>query len=101
MKITESLAEFCANVSVDSLPADVVARTPLLLLDLVGSIVRARSEAAVAPALLATVSAMGLGNGAARVFGDAAGYAPAGAALLNGDSGSVRSGHPRRDCRGL
>lgn len=87
MKITESLAEFCATVSVDTLPADVVARTPLLLLDLVGSIVRARSEAAVAPALLATVSAMGLGNGAAWVFGDAAGYAPAGAALLNGALG--------------
>ena len=26
MKITESLAEFCATVSVDTLPADVVAR---------------------------------------------------------------------------
>ncbi len=84
MKITESLADFCANVSIDSLPLEVVDRTPLLLLDLIGSIVRARSEAAVAPPLLATVSAMGLHNGAARVFGDPASYAPAGAALLNG-----------------
>ena len=87
MNITETLAEFCANVSVDSLPADVVERTPLLLLDLIGSIVRARSEAAVAPSLLATVAAMGMDNGNARVFGDAATYAPAGAALLNGALG--------------
>ena len=84
MKITEALADFCATVSIASLPAEVVERTPLLLLDLIGSIVRARSEAAVAPPLLATVSAMGLTNGAARVFGDPASYAPAGAALLNG-----------------
>ena len=87
MKITEALADFCATVSISSLPAEVVERTPLLLLDLIGSIVRARSEAAVAPPLLATVAAMGMGNGAARVFGDAAGYAPAGAALLNGALG--------------
>ena len=84
MKITEALADFCATVSIASLPAEVIERTPLLLLDLIGSIVRARSEAAVAPPLLATVSAMGLTNGAARVFGDPASYAPAGAALLNG-----------------
>lgn len=84
MKITETLANFCANVSTASLPAEVVERTSLLLLDLVGSIVRARSEAVVAPPLLATVAAMGLDNGTARVFGDPAGYAPAGAALLNG-----------------
>ena len=87
MKVTAALADFCANVSIASLPAEVVERTPLLLLDLIGSIVRARSEAAVAPPLLATVDAMGLGNGAARVFGDAATYAPAGAALLNGALG--------------
>ena len=87
MKITEALADFCATVSISSLPPEVVERTPLLLLDLIGSIVRARAEAAVAPPLLATVAAMGMGNGTARVFGDAAGYAPAGAALLNGALG--------------
>ena len=87
VKITEALADFCATVSISSLPPEVVERTPLLLLDLIGSIVRARAEAAVAPPLLATVAAMGMGNGTARVFGDAAGYAPAGAALLNGALG--------------
>lgn len=83
MTITDTLAAFCADISLATLPADVVDRTPLLLLDLLGSIVRARKEAAVAPPLLATVDALGLGNGAARVFGDASGYAPAGAAFLN------------------
>ena len=87
VKITEALADFCATVSISSLPPEVVERTPLLLLDLIGSIVRARAEAAVAPPLLATVAAMGMGNGTARVFGDAASYAPAGAALLNGALG--------------
>ena len=84
MNITDTLATFCDDISVRSLPAEVVERTPLLLLDLIGSIVRARKEAAVAPPLLATVETLGLNNGRARVFGDPAGYAPAGAALLNG-----------------
>ena len=87
MKITDTLAAFCADISLASLPAEVIERTPLLMLDLVGSIVRARKEAAVAPALLSTVSAMGLDTGTARVFGDAASYGPAGAALLNGALG--------------
>ena len=55
MKITDTLAAFCADISLAALPADVVERTPLLVLDLVGSIVRARKEAAVAPPLRPTV----------------------------------------------
>lgn len=45
----------------------------------------------MAPPLLATVAAMGMGNGTARVFGDAAVYAPAGAALLNGALGNDKA----------
>ena len=45
----------------------------------------------MAPPLLATVAAMGMSNGTARVFGDAAGYAPAGAALLNGALGNDKA----------
>lgn len=87
MKITDTLAAFCAEISLAALPADVVERTPLLVLDLIGSIVRARKEAVVAPSLLAAVDALGLGNGIGSVFGDPVGYAPAGAALLNGALG--------------
>lgn len=87
MTVTQSLAAFCADVTLASLPSEVAERTPLLLLDLIGSIVRARREAAVTPPLLATVEAMGLRHGSARVFGDAGSYAPAGGALLNGALG--------------
>ena len=85
--ITTILAEFCANVTLEELPGEVVERTPVLLLDLLGSVVRARGEAAVAPPLLATVEALGMGGGPARVFGDVRGYTPAGAAWLNGALG--------------
>lgn len=87
MNITDTLAAFCAHSSLSTLPPDVIERTPFLLLDLLGSIVRARKEAAVAALLLNAVEALGLGIGKARVFGDPAGYAPAGAALLNGALG--------------
>ncbi len=83
MTITARLANFCAGVSFETLPPEVAQRTPLLLLDLVGSIVRARQEAVVAPPLLAAVQTLGFGKGQARVFGDAEGYAPAGSAFLN------------------
>lgn len=85
--ITATLADFCASITLDQLPAEVVERTPVLLLDLLGSIVRARAEAAMGPSLLAAVEALGMSTGAARVFGDPHGYAPAGAALLNGALG--------------
>lgn len=85
--ITATLSAFCAGLTLEGCPAEVVARTPQLLLDLLGSIVRARAEAAIAPPLLATVGTLGLQSGTARVFGDPGGYAPAGAALLNGALG--------------
>jgi 2-methylcitrate dehydratase PrpD len=85
--ITETLAEFCAGLTLQQFPGEVVERTPMLLLDLLGSVVRARREAAVTPSLLAAVEALGLAAGEARVFGDPRSYGPAGAALLNGALG--------------
>ena len=74
MEITARLSEFCAGVSVATLPPAVTARTRLLLLDLVGNIVRARHDAESTPALLATARALGFTGGTARVFADAHGY---------------------------
>lgn len=82
--ITAEVAAFAATLSFDALPADVTLRTGALLLDLIGSIVRARFESDSTPALLGMVDRLGLGNGPAHVFGDAATYSFAGAALING-----------------
>jgi 2-methylcitrate dehydratase PrpD len=54
------------------------------VLDLVGNAVRARREAESTPPLIAAAEALGLCAGKARVFADTQGYAPAGAALING-----------------
>lgn len=82
--ITTEFATWAAGVNTATLPAPVLARTKALVLDLVGNIVRARHDAESTPALLAAARALGLSAGNAAVFGDAAGYTPAGAALLNG-----------------
>ena len=85
--ITTGLARFVAGSTFAALPPAVVARTRLLVLDLVGNAVRARYDAESTPALLQAVAALGLAQGTARVFADAAGYAPAGAALVNATLG--------------
>lgn len=82
-QITDQLATFAAGLSLDQIPPEVVDRAKLLLLDCVGSIIRARHDIDSTPPLLAAVRALGLHHGTALVFGDPAGYAPAGAALLN------------------
>ena len=87
MGITSELSEFTAGLTLGRLPAEVAERARFLVLDLIGNIVRARAEAESTPSLLAGVRALGLGAGNAGVFGDAARYAPAGAALLNGALG--------------
>lgn len=87
MGITQQLAEFSAAITLARLPAEVTRRARLLVLDLVGNIVRARHDAESTPALLAATRALGLAGGSCGVFGDAARYAPAGAALLNGALG--------------
>jgi 2-methylcitrate dehydratase PrpD len=82
--ITSEFAAWAAGVETSALPPAVIARTKALVLDLVGNIVRARHDAESTPSLLAAVRALGLTGGEAAVFGDAARYTPAGAALLNG-----------------
>jgi 2-methylcitrate dehydratase PrpD len=87
MGITTELATYCAGLRLAELPPEVVTRTRLLVLDLVGNIVRARRDAESTPALLAATRALGLADGNCGVFGDSARYSPAGAALLNGALG--------------
>lgn len=85
--VTSELAAFVAGISLQHLPAEVVARTPYLVLDLIGNIVRGRAEAASTPSLLAGIRALGLAGGNAVVFGDSQLYAPTGAALANATLG--------------
>ena len=87
MEITAALAGFSARLTLADLPAEVLARARLLVLDLLGNIIRARHDAESTPSLLAATRALGLGTGTSCVFGDAARYSPAGAALLNGALG--------------
>ena len=83
MAITAKLSAFAATLEIAALPPAVVERTRLLVLDLVGNAVRARHDSESTPALIAAVEALGLASGTSRVFADARGYAPAGAALVN------------------
>jgi 2-methylcitrate dehydratase PrpD len=84
MGVTEKLSAFTAAITLDSVPPEVVHRARFLVLDLVGNIVRARHDAESTAAFLATARALGMAAGNSGVFGDAARYTPAGAALLNG-----------------
>jgi 2-methylcitrate dehydratase PrpD len=83
MGITAELAAFAARIDAGRLPSEVMARTRLLVLDLLGNIVRARHDAESTPSLLAAARALGVAAGNNTVFGDAARYTPAGAAFLN------------------
>jgi 2-methylcitrate dehydratase PrpD len=82
--ITRALAGFVAGISADALPAEVRTRAKWLVMDSVGIALRARHEAESTPALLAAVERLGLARGDAAVIGDAHGYSPPGAALVNG-----------------
>ncbi len=84
MGVTNELARFCTEISLERLPTAVVDRARFLVLDLVGNIVRARHDAESTSSFLAATRAMGLAAGNAGVFGDSARYTPAGAAFLNG-----------------
>ena len=83
MSITDRLSEFCADLSVEILPSEVSDRTPVLLLDLLGNIVRGARDAVAAPALFSAVEALGFGMGRSPVFGHSRRFSPAGAAFLN------------------
>ena len=76
MGITTDLAAYCANLRLQDLPPEVVARTRQLVLDLVGNIVRGRHDAESTPALLAACRALGFAGGSCGVFGDADSYTP-------------------------
>lgn len=82
--VSRQLAEFAGSTSYERLPAEVRERAKALVLDLVGISVRARHDAESTPPMVAAASRLGLANGACAVIGDAAGYSPAGAAMLNG-----------------
>jgi 2-methylcitrate dehydratase PrpD len=82
--ITGEIASFVTGTSYDTLPAEVRERAKALALDLVGIALRARHDAESTPAMVAAVRRIGLASGACSVIGDAAGYTPAGAAMVNG-----------------
>ena len=84
MTVTKTFAAYCAAITLDALPPEVVTRARFLLLDLVGNIVRARHDAESTPALLSAAQALGYAGGECFVFGDTRRYTPPGAALLNG-----------------
>jgi 2-methylcitrate dehydratase PrpD len=81
--VTAQLSEFTAGISLNKIPVPVVDRARLLLLDLAGNIIRGRETESTA-AVLAAISALGMGQGTNRVFGDTHAYSPVGAALLQG-----------------
>lgn len=83
-EITRKLGGFLVSISYDALPIEVRERVKALTLDLVGIMVRARHDAESTPAMIAAAGRLGLTGGACTVIGDAAGYAPPGAAMLNG-----------------
>ena len=82
--ITHQLAQFVAGMSYDTLPAEVRERVKALVLDLTGIMLRARHEAESTPSMIAAATRLGFAGGTCTVIGDAAGYTPAGAAMLNG-----------------
>jgi 2-methylcitrate dehydratase PrpD len=81
---TRELAEFVAGISCDTLPAEVRERVKAFTLDLVGIALRARYEAESTEPMVSAAGRLGLTGGACTVIGDAAGYTPPGAAMLNG-----------------
>jgi 2-methylcitrate dehydratase PrpD len=84
MDVTRQLAAFASGLRYADIPPEVSERTKRLILDLTGIIIRARHDAESTPSLIAAVEALGLADGRCSVFGDARGYAPPAAALING-----------------
>jgi 2-methylcitrate dehydratase PrpD len=81
---TQELAGFVAGLSYDALPAEVRERAKALALDLTGIMLRARNDAESTPAMISAARRLGLADGPCTVIGDAHGYSPAGAAMVNG-----------------
>jgi 2-methylcitrate dehydratase PrpD len=85
IKITDILAAYVARLRYEDLPQEVPMRAKHLMVDLVGSIVRAGHEADSTPSVFGMLARLGLdAPGQSTVFGSTRGYIPATAALLNG-----------------
>ena len=84
---TRTLAEFAANLSYKTIPAEVSERTRMLILDHVGIALRARNAADLRHSMSSALRSLGLAQGDATVIGDAKGYSPGAAALFNGNLG--------------
>ncbi len=85
---TATLAAYVANLKFEDIPQEVLDRAKVLTLDFLGSAIRARRDAESTPSLLKMLEALALdGKGESTVFGDAKGWTPAVAALLNGALG--------------
>ena len=82
--ISRRLAEFAVNLAYEDLPADVVERTKLLILDTAGIMVRARNDSESTPSMVRAIEVLGLASGECAVPGDSNTYAPSAAALLGG-----------------
>src|SRR3546814_9369386 len=67
---TKKLATFAAELDYEAIPADVVARAKLLVLDLTGIALRARFDADSMPAMMQAMKALGLDSGTGSVIGD-------------------------------
>ncbi len=86
-ELTRSLAAFVADLSDDTIPQAIRDRIKLIVLDHVGIAVRARQQAALAPAMHGALQEMGQLSGECRVIGDTDCYSPYAAALFNGNLG--------------
>jgi 2-methylcitrate dehydratase PrpD len=85
---TATLAAYVADLKYDDIPPEVRDRAKALILDFLGSAIRARRDAESTPSLLQMLEMLKLdGAGEATVFGDAKTWTPAVAALLNGALG--------------
>lgn len=83
MPVTATLAHFCATLNSHNMSPELIARVRALVLDLLGSIIRANADAPAAESLKSGAIALGLQSGLATVFGDGCKWSPAGAAFLN------------------
>jgi 2-methylcitrate dehydratase PrpD len=85
--VTDRLAGFCAGLALDSLPADVVERTKLCVLDSIGTIVAGATTDLGRGVFRAATRFEA--TGAASVLGMAARTSPPAAALVNGTLSEV------------
>jgi 2-methylcitrate dehydratase PrpD len=87
-KITEILARYVTELDHADLPAAVTERARHLVIDFIGSIVRAGHEADSTPSVFGMINRLGMdAPGRSAVFGRDRRYIPATAALLNGTLG--------------